>query len=273
MALPAIPIIVAALAPVVKAAVVSAGIGAAVGGATCAVGGAIGGYHERGEFNRRVAVVASQRGLECAGEGALVGGLFGGVGFVVAPAIAPVVSPAIAPAMQVVDDIAAPVIQIADDAARPVMQAADDAIRPVTQAVDDAVSPATDKVGNSTKAVGHAIASPWNRALNMFRARIYKRLPTTAVGADEGWVYIMEDTTTGIRKIGRTSNPEQRLKGVQSNVGHKNVRYTCIIHSREHKGLEKLLHRRFDSQRLADSGAGTEWFALSAAQVAAACSY
>ncbi len=260
-----LPAIVAALTPVVKAALVSAGIGAAVGGATCAVGGTIGGYHEHGELNRNVAINTAQQAAECAREGALFGAVIGPV--------APMIAPAIAPATQFVDDLAAPVIQIADDAARPVIQAADDAIRPATQAVDDAVSPATDKVGNSTKAVGHAIASPWNRALNMFRARIYKRLPTTEVGADEGWVYIMEDTTTGIRKIGRTSNPEQRLKGVQSNVGHKNVRYTCIIHSGEHKGLEKLLHRRFDSQRLADSGAGTEWFALSAAQVAAACSH
>lgn len=265
MPLPAIPVIIGSLTPVVKVALVSAGIGAAVGGATCAVGSAIGGYHEQGELNRNVAINTAQQAAECAAESAIVGAVIGPV--------APVIAPAISPAMHVVDDITAPVIQIADDAARPVMQAADDVIRPVTQAADDAVSPATDKVGNSTKAIGHGIASPWNRALNVFRARIYKRLPTTKVGADEGWVYIMEDTTTGIRKIGRTSNPEQRLKGVQSNVGHKNVRYTCIIHSGDHKGLEKLLHRRFDSQRLPDSGAGTEWFALSAAQVAAACSH
>ena len=276
--LPALPAIVAALTPIAKTMLISAGIGAAVSGAACGIGGAVGGYQEHGELNRDVAINTAHQAAECAGEGALVGGLVGVAAPVVFPAVvAPgfvhVVPAAIAPAIQIVDDVARPVMQAADDAVRPVAQAIDDVARPATQAVDDAISPATDKVGNGAKSFGHAIASPWNRALNAFRARIYKRLPITEVGADDGWVYVMEDTTTGIRKIGHTSNPEQRLKGVQSTVGHKNVRYTCIIHSGDNKGLERFLHKRFEHQKLPNTGEGTEWFALSAAQVATACSH
>ena len=275
--LPAIPALVAAITPIAKAMLISAGIGAAVSGGTCAVGGAVSGYHEHGELNRDVAAVAGKRGLECAGEGALVGGIVGVAApvvfpAVVAPGLVPVIPAAIAPAVQFVDDFASPVIQVADDAVRPVAQTIDDVARPVTLAVDDTISPATEKLGNGANTLGHAIASPWNRSLNAFRARFYKRLPITEVGADDGWVYVMEDTTTGIRKIGHTSNPEQRLKGVQSTVGHKNVRYTCIIHSGDNKGLERFLHKRFEHRKLPNTGAGTEWFALSAAQVATACS-
>ena len=63
--LPAIPAIVAALAPVVKATLISAGIGAAVGGGIGAVGGAVDSYHEHGEINREV--------LDDAAHGALNG--------------------------------------------------------------------------------------------------------------------------------------------------------------------------------------------------------
>ncbi len=248
--LPALPAIVAALTPVAKAALISAGIGAAVGGATCAVGGIVSSYHDHGEMNREVAANTIRGAAQCAGEGALVGGAFGGAGVMFAPAIAP--------AVQVIDDVARPIVQVADDAARPVIQVVDDAAQSTKSAA---------------KAAFKSNAFPWNNALNSFRASIYKRLPTANARADDGYVYVMKDVVSGNSKIGRTVNPAQRLKGVQSKVGHKEVSFTCIIHSHEFKELEKHMHLEFASQRLPDTGAGTEWFDLSSDLVAKACSY
>ena len=83
----------------------------------------------------------------------------------------------------------------------------------------------------------------------------------------------MEDAVSGNSKIGLTSNPAQRLKQVWNNVGHKDVKFTCIIHSHDVKNLEKLLHSTYASQNLPNTGHGIEWFKLSATQVAEACSY
>ena len=277
--LPAIPAIIAALTPLAKAALVSAGIGAAVGGATCAATGAVRSYHVLGEFNRQVVVEAVQNVPKCAAEGALVGGAFGGAGFM----FAPVVTPAITPVTQFADDAAKYAITAIDDAAQPAMQVIDDVVRPGMQTADDAAAPVLiglDDAANSTKTsasrITGAIASPWNRALNSFRARIYKRLPITKVGADDGWVYVIEDPVTGIRKIGRTSNPEQRLTKLQRDLGHKGVKFDCIIHSHDAKALEKHLHQSFSRQGTlhpTPHNGATEWFALSAAQVATACSF
>lgn len=270
--LPAIGAIVAAVTPIVEAALIAAGIGAVVGGAACGIGGVASGIHEHGALNQEIAEKSAHRAAECAVEGAVIGGATGAIGIVVAPVVAP--------AITVVDDVARPVIQVLDDASKPVVSAVDDALRPTVHSVDDAARPAIQVVDDAaqstrsaTKAVFKANALPWNNALNSFRASIYKRLPIAKVGADDGYVYVMRDIVSGNSKIGRTINPAQRLKGVQSKVGHKQVNFTCIIHSHDFKKLEKLMHNTFASQRLPNTGAGTEWFDLSSDLVAKACSY
>ncbi len=270
--LPAIPAIVAALTPIVEAAVASAIIGGLIGAGAGAVGCGVAGVQEHGEINREVATNAGHCAVQEGAKGAAIGVALG----VIAPAVAPVINVVddiAAHAIGVVDDIAKPVIGAADDVARPAIGAIDDAVRPVIQTVDDAVSPAANTVGNSAKSVGQAIASPFNRGLNSFRARIYQRLPITKPRADDGWVYVMEDAVSGNSKIGLTSNPAQRLKQVWNNVGHKDVKFTCIIHSHDVKNLEKLLQSTYASQNLPNTGHGIEWFKLSATQVAEACSY
>ncbi|MDE2819667.1 MAG: GIY-YIG nuclease family protein [Chloroflexota bacterium] len=304
--IPAIPAIVAALtpivngalaaaaaaAPVANAAIVAAGVGAAIGGATCAIGGAVSGFQEHGELNREVAIEAVHNVPKCAAEGAFFGAVTVPAGLLVAPVVAPLasaVSPAIAPVFQIVDDAAGSTLQFIDDAAKPVLGAVDDvtksaggsiddaaAIAGSPMIVDDAVSQTANKAGKSAGSVGYAIISNFNRKLNSFRARIYKRLPVTTVGADDGWVYVIEDSATGIKKIGHTSNPKQRLKSLQGKLGQKNVRYSCIIHSSDNKGLERHLKNQFTSQKTTHSiphDGMTEWFVLSAVQVAAACSH
>lgn len=277
--LPAIPAIVAALTPIVEAIAVSSIVGGAFAAGTGAVGCGVSGYREHGEVNGQVIENSTHCAAKSGTEGALAGAAMGGVGVVLAPLAAPAVQVAddlASAALQAVDEFARPVVGAVDDAARPVLQVVDDAVRPALNAVDDAVGPAVNKAGRAAGSFGHAIASPLNRALNYFRARIYKRLPVTKVGADDGWVYLIEDATTGVRKIGHTSNPAQRLKSIQSRIGHKNVRYSCIIHSSDKKGLEKLLQSQYASHKtthpISHSGM-TEWFFLSAAQVASACSH
>lgn len=266
--LPAIPAIVAAITPLAKAALVSAGIGAAVGGATCAVGGAVSGYHEHGELNRNVAINSAHQAAKCAGEGAVVGSVIAPAGIIVGPFVAPVT----APIMHVVDDVTRPAVQFVDDIAGQALQIVDDSASPIMNAADELATAA--KQGTGRLAV--PIAAPWNRRLNSLRARIYKRLPVTTVGAKDGWVYVIEDPATGIRKIGLTSNPEQRLKKLRADLGHKGVKYECIMHSHDAKVLEKHLHQSFWRQNtlhpIPHSGQ-TEWFKLSAARVAAACSF
>ena len=70
-----------------------------------------------------------------------------------------------------------------------------------------------------------------------------------------GYVYILK-SEAGRRKIGRTTNPAQRLK----NFGvllPMIVEYELLLKSSEHQLLEKQLHKRFDDFRIEG-----EWFGL-----------
>lgn len=276
--IPAIPAIVAALTPVAKAVLVSAGIGAVVGGAVCAVGGAVSGYHEHGELNRDVAIVAVQSIPKCAVEGAIVGGVIAPAGII----IGPVVAPGIAPVMQVVDDVARPIAQVADDAARPIIQVADDAAALAGSAViaDDAASPFLSRVKNAAKSaaekLGKAVSAPWRKwreSQNIKNAINYRELPKTHSKGNKGYVYVMDDVSTpGRYKIGKTTQPVERLSNVQSKTGLK-LDYTCIIGTDDMQSLEGTLFEEFRPQRRPNMVEGTtEIFLLNAAQVASACS-
>ena len=214
------------LHPFFEAILVAAGIGALFGGATGAVGEVVTGVQEHGSINRAVVESAVNGAAQGAAEGALVGGAFGVVGVVVAP-IVPVVGGSLQPVIGVIDDVAKPAVDVVGKAVRPVLGAVDDIAGQNLTRAGNAASSAANKVGNShTKSVGQAITSPFkSRGLNSFRARIYQRLPITKPGADDGWVYVMEDAVSGNSKIGLTSNPAKRLKQVRNNVGHKDLKF------------------------------------------------
>ena len=302
--IPAIPAIVAALTPLVQAAAVAAGIGALVGAGTGAVGCAISGVREHGEINRTVAVKSAHCAGKNAAEGALIGGAFGVFG----PVIAGVAAPVAAPVIQVADDVAGAALQVIDDAAKPVKEVvvvaakstvgtiddagvvarsaviADDAARSFfssarlkIHAVDDAVRPVMNKVRNAAKKVARGVSAPVRLANSFRHARIYKTLPKGS--GNKGYVYVMDDVTSpGRYKIGKTIDPPTRLQKVQSNLNTKTtsggkVQFKCIISTKDMKTLEKSLHNQFQPQSVPNFGAGTEWFTLTAAQVAAACSH
>ncbi len=306
--LPAIPAIVAALTPIVQAAAVAAGIGAVLGAGTGAVSCGISGVREHGEINRTVFVNSAQCAGKSAAEGALVGGVMAPAGLLIAPVVAPVIGPVISPAINVVDDVAGAAIQVIDDAAKPLIEVvddvakstvgsiddagvvagsaviADDAASPFLRrarlkfhAVDDAVRPVMNKFGNAAKKVARGVSAPVRLARSFRHARNYKTLPKGS--GNKGYVYVMDDVTTpGRYKIGKTIDPPTRLKKVQSNLNTKTtsggkVQYKCIISTKDMKSLEDALLEQFKPQNLPNFDAGTEWFTLTAVQVAAACSH
>lgn len=254
IALPALGAIVAGVASLVEAAIVAAGIGAAVGGAACGIGGAVSGIQEQGVLNREVADRVVHRAGECAVEGAVIGGATGAVGL----AVAPVVAPALGSALTAVDDVA-----------RPAVHAVDDLIRPAAQALDDAIGPAIRRAR-------HAFGVPVRLLRSLQNARNYR---TLARGQGEkGYFYVMKDINSGGKyKFGKTIQPKERLKQVQANLNKSSVggkvEYTCIISTDRKSSLEKSMKNRYEAQNIKNYPAGTEWFILSAAQVAAACSH
>ncbi len=244
--LPALPAIGAALATLANAVLVSAGIGAAVSGATCAVTGAVSGFQEQGEINREVAVEMIQGVPKCAAEGALVGGMFGGAGVLFAPAITPVV--------QIADDMAAPVIkpviQMADDATRPVFNGMRKAAHSVLMSADEVAYNALKNVRNVAPPVIKKLLPKANRSV--------------------GFVYVFDDAASGASKIGRSIDPKRRLGEVKSPAGTK-PEIACTIATSNMKALENSLHAAYAAQNIPNSGAGREWFKLSSAQVKAIC--
>jgi predicted GIY-YIG superfamily endonuclease len=70
-------------------------------------------------------------------------------------------------------------------------------------------------------------------------------------------VYIIQDTATGLYKIGRTGNMSRRMK--ELGVG-KSARLVSQHHTSNAAALESAAHRRYKNQRLPQ----TEYFRLSA---------
>lgn len=191
---------------------------------------------------------------KCMVEGALIGGTFGVVG----------------PAFGVFDDIGRAGMGAADDIARTAATQVDDIARTGTGALDDVARGATRGVGKvGTRAFGN-ITAPLLREANVSRASYFRWLPKLKGRA--GYVYVIDDIADGTRKIGMTKNPAQRLSALQSKMGRK-LNYICIIRTDHMRVLERALHTAFAGQRLYGlDKATTEWFKLSTAQVAAACS-
>lgn len=261
----AVTAVATALAPVVNAVLFAAGTGAVAGGAICAATGAYSSYQEHGT----VIAESFHEVPKCVAEAALIGGAFGGAGYVLAPALGPVLS--------VADELAQPASQFLDDAAKSVIYTADDAGKAVMQAADDAIGPTVrgirSKADSTAKSVGRTLGAPMRVARSTKNAANFKSLPKGA--GNKGYVYVMDDVANpGRFKIGRTTNPPQRLNGVQSKLNQTvggRVQYSCIISTDDMKLLEDSLKAQFKPQNITGHAAGTEWFVLNAAQVATAC--
>ncbi len=261
--------VVTAAAPVVNAVAVAAVGGAVIGGATCAASGGVSSYREHGELNHAVVEDAIHNVPKCAAEGALVGGLTGGVALVIAPAIAPVAV--------IVDDVFSPTLAVIDDAANAALQSVDDAGKIVMQTADDAfgstVQYIKSKAGSTAKTVGRTLSAPTRLWRNTRNADNFKTLPKGT--GNKGYVYVMDDVSTpGRYKMGKTTQPVERINKVRSETGLK-LDYTCIIGTDDMESLENSLKKEFSGQQsphpIRHSGY-TEWLTLSAVQVAAACS-
>jgi hypothetical protein len=67
-------------------------------------------------------------------------------------------------------------------------------------------------------------------------------------------LYIIQSDKTGDLKIGRSKNPQQRLKQLQTGAPHK-LKLLVIVENKG--GLEKQLHRRLSKYKNRKNG---EWF-------------
>lgn len=191
---------------------------------------------------------------KCMAEGALIGGTFG----------------AVVPAFGWFDDIGRAGMGAADDIARTAVTQVDDIARTGTGSLDDVARGATRGGSNLRSLVTRNLNAPLRREFNLSRARNYTGLPK--LKASGGYVYVIDDVADGTRKIGMTKSPAQRLSALQSELGRK-LNFICIIRTDHMRVLERAIHNAFAGQRLYNTGKPTtEWFKLSAAQVAAACS-
>ena len=255
--MPAIGAVFAALAPIAEAALVAAGIGALVGGAACGIGDAVSGYQVHGELNRDVAINSAHAAAECAAEGAAVGAFTAPVGIVGTPIVAPV----FAPVIQVVNDVARPIVQMIDDAAWPILGKVDDISRPMSLNLGAAEHSARMSTEKAVSTASRNVRSGLPPAAK-------RLLPKSSRSA--GYVYVMQDTSNGARKIGLSVDPARRLGEVQRAVGNE-VNLTCTISTYNMRTLESALHTAYAGTRLPNTAAGTEWFRLNATQVKAIC--
>ncbi len=142
----------------------------------------------------------------------------------------------------------------------------------ISSAVDDAgntLGQVGDDIGKEANKVTTSLGSAFNYMRNLANARIFDRLPITL--PKQGYVYVIDDAAAGSTKVGITGNLPQRIKQLESTVGRE-LNYVCIIPTATARALEADLHTIFAGQRLPNTGAGTEWFQLSTAQVRQACS-
>ncbi len=200
---------------------------------------------------------------KCAEQGALVGGIFGAGGALVG----------LGGAGAAVDDFALSATNSMDDVARSSIGASYDF--------------AHSARGVRTGALRHAAAriirdmnAPLRYEGNVSRATFFKSLQVPKIAnPKEGFTYVVKVenvASKGLYKIGFSKNPAQRLKQIQYDLNRiigGRVKFTCIIPTKNMFQLESAMHALFDAQRLRNFAAGTEFFYLNPAQLAAACSF
>lgn len=92
-----------------------------------------------------------------------------------------------------------------------------------------------------------------------YEAALIESVPRTKPGR-AGFVYLVQ-SSTGYYKIGRTSDPNNRMKTFSVKLPFE-VSYACVIETVDMKTLEQSLHEQFAGKRV-----NGEWFALDAADV------
>lgn len=109
--------------------------------------------------------------------------------------------------------------------------------------------------------VRYAEAAIWEqqRQLNK-QAKETKKAEKRASAAYKGFVYLIQ-SPTGAYKIGRTTNPNDRMKTFSVKLPFE-VDYVCVIQTDDMYGLESQLHNKFAKNRV-----NGEWFALTPDEV------
>ena len=248
--LPSLAGFFALLQMVLEATLLGVIFGAAFGGSQALVTE----VHEHGEINQEVMEEVADSAVDEATEGAIGGALTGGIFGVFRPVFQPI--------LNLIDDILRSIFGLLDDAARGVAKVADDAVK----GLDDAANSAANGIRGLFNRV--------RNGCNVFRN--CTGLPAAPEG--KNYVYVIYDAAKGIYKIGITGRkPKERLDDIARAIKRKaDLDFTCIIETNADSGLEGILHREFKSVRQTHStphSGATEWFALTAAQVARACSH
>ncbi len=263
--LPALSGLAAPIQLILEGAVLGALFGAFFGGAVSGGGEAVAVLQEHGEVNQAVI----QDVAESAAHGAVGGAVSGAVGGAVTGGVFGLAGATSHPVLAMIDDFIRSIFGWLDDAVRSVAGTADDLANSVVGAADDAIT----GIKNAAKSIVNGIRAWLNHTRNVGNAANFRNLPKTFSRGNEGYVYVMKDAAkSGRFKIGKTTQPVERLRALQSKTGRK-LDYTCIIKTDDMKSLENKLFEEFDRQRRRNLVPGTtEMFLLNAAEVASACS-
>ncbi len=173
-----------------------------------------------------------------------------------------------------------PGIGIADDLARPAIGPIDDMAISSANSGDELAFALRRGMRLNGKGPTRYFWSPIKREANISRAQYYKSLRAPKIAKPkEGFTYVAKVENVASKdlyKIGLTKRPPQRLKEIQAKlnrtVGGK-VKFTCIIPTKNMFQLESVMQAAFGAQRIRNFAAGTEFFNLNPAQLAAACSF
>lgn len=98
-----------------------------------------------------------------------------------------------------------------------------------------------------------------DRIVELRKETLIKLVPRNK-SSKAGFVYLVQ-SPTGYYKIGRTSDPNNRMKTFSVKLPFE-VSYVCVIETVDMKALEASLHEQFAGKR-----ASGEWFALDAEDV------
>ncbi len=116
-----------------------------------------------------------------------------------------------------------------------------------------------DLDSSDTNRVRSQVQACKDRIAELRKEALIKQTPRTKAGR-AGFVYLVQ-SPTGFYKIGRTSDPNNRMKTFSVKLPFE-VSYVCVIETVDMKALEASLHEQFAGKR-----ASGEWFALDAEDV------
>lgn len=132
------------------------------------------------------------------------------------------------------------------------------AIRKQTTAWMERVANEQIRAFTSTVSIGFVVS--WDDRSESIFWNIFEQWCTQKY-PETGYVYLLQ-SPTGAYKIGKTKNPDDRMKTFGVKLPFE-VSYTCVISSEMYAQLERELHERYAEKRL-----NGEWFALTINDVA-----